>query len=709
MQTGESQTPLASGRALEDPALDKLGYSGFARTLANGIQKMMPPEGLVIAVYGAWGSGKTTMLNFIEHYLRKCPEDERPMIFKFNPWWFSGAQELTLHFFTEFRLVLGQSSGFGAQLLTNLASLAEIVSEPTPYAYLGKLTSWGLRKAAGKQEKDAFQLKKEITDALEKQNKKILIVIDDIDRLTADEIRQVFRVIKAVADFPNVVYLLAFDKKVVVAALGEMQGLSGEDYLEKIVQVPFELPLPSGEALYGLLFAELGAILADTPNLLFDRTYWDNLFIDGVRHFISTPRDVVRLTNTLRVTYPSVRGEVNAADFIAIETLRVFCPVAYDVVRRNSSQFTGHTELGLLGKPKELQPFHDKWLKQVSEDDVEAVKNLLTRLFPNFESVWKNISYTAEHESVWRRDRRICSSDVFPIFFRLAVPVGDISNREMIEVLSRAGDSNAFSAILREFSQQKRPDGTTKARIFLDMFMDYYQEIPIDSIPSVIETLLDVGDELLPPEDETVSFLGDRNEIRIGRIIWHLLPRLGEEQRYSLLNDKMKKGRALSIIVDTATSLARQHGKYKSQSEPIEKRFLTIGHTEQLEQVALERIRAAAREGTLVSVPNLASVLYRWREWAGEGEVKQWIERLVESDDGLWKFVDTCLSKVMSQSIEDRVVRIRYRIDPSLLEFIGTVELASRIERLVKSGRWSDEKRLVVDKFLRERTKPDSP
>jgi predicted KAP-like P-loop ATPase len=117
-------------------------------------------------------------------------------------------------------------------------------------------------------------------------------IIDDIDRLTAEEIRQLFRVIKAVADFPNVIYLLAFDKAIAIKALEQIQDLSGEDYLEKIIQVPFELPLPDKTSLRTLFFEKLGPIFADTPQESFDQTYWGNIFFEGVDHFINTPRDI---------------------------------------------------------------------------------------------------------------------------------------------------------------------------------------------------------------------------------------------------------------------------------------------------------------------------------------------------------------------------------------------------------------------------------
>src|SRR5665648_549329 len=116
----------------------------------------------------------------------------------------------------------------------------------------------------------------EIAEELRKQPRRIFVTVDDIDRLNPEEIRQLFGVIKSIRDSPNVVYLLTFDKRVVIEALRESQGISGENYLEKIVQFPFELPLPDRSSLYRLLFARLESIMAGTPEGLFDQTYWGN-------------------------------------------------------------------------------------------------------------------------------------------------------------------------------------------------------------------------------------------------------------------------------------------------------------------------------------------------------------------------------------------------------------------------------------------------
>ena len=80
--------------------------------------------------------------------------------------------------------------------------------------------------------------KKEIlNNKLLKYKGKIIVFIDDIDRLNKSEIRLLIQLIKAVCDFPNIIYVLSFDKSIVSSALSDEQSLDGNAYLEKIIQL----------------------------------------------------------------------------------------------------------------------------------------------------------------------------------------------------------------------------------------------------------------------------------------------------------------------------------------------------------------------------------------------------------------------------------------------------------------------------------------
>lgn len=237
----KAQAPtLSADRASADPKAGRLGYAPFAKRLAESILQLSGAEGHVIALYGPWGCGKTTMLNYVRHYVGEGTATENLIVVPFNPWWFAEGEDLIRAFFSQLGARLKGHKEFSSKIRGKLADFAELVSEvPLPQTGWAKTASRALRPKM----KDIAKLKGELSNALDKQGQRILVVIDDIDRLTSEEIRQVFRVVKAVADFPKVTYLMAFDKRVVASSLQELQGGSGEDYLEKIVQVPFELPL----------------------------------------------------------------------------------------------------------------------------------------------------------------------------------------------------------------------------------------------------------------------------------------------------------------------------------------------------------------------------------------------------------------------------------------------------------------------------------
>jgi predicted KAP-like P-loop ATPase len=653
----ENLNVLSADNPLTDPKHDALGYAPFARNLADSIGKMSPPDGFVMAVYGAWGSGKSTLLNFIDYYLTHTPEGEQkpeaeqPIIVPFNPWWFSGQEDLTKRFFDQLQASLSNRlKSVGKRLIKQIDSLADRVST------IPDLRTKGFAALVRTfiPPKDVYKLKNEVEKILRNQQKQIVVVIDDIDRLTAEEIRQLFRVIKAVANFPNVIYLLLFDKEVVVKALSESQGIPGEAYLEKIVQVPFDLPLPDKISLGKLLDEQLSKILADTPEELFDESYFSKLYFAGIDHFITTPRDIVRLTNTLRVTYPAVKGEVNAADFIAIESLRVFSPLVYDIVRKNPAAFTGRVdtkESFMLSMEENFKNFHNSWLTQVQEKDREVIKRLITRLFPGLRSVFgKDIDYysVSQEPGQQRKQFRVSSAEIFNAYFRLAIPEGGISYAEMKAMLALAKDSRQFAAKLVELANQTRPDGTTRVREFIERLGDYATEIPLDCISSISQALFEVGDRLWNLRHEQRALLNVGNDVRIEWFIWQLLERLDKQDSFQVMKEAILKGKATATIVQQIFSFGNEHGKYgANRSRPEEERLLNTQQLQELEELALGKVREAAQQDYLLQVPKLLPVLAFWKDLAGAEEVIEWVKKV--DDNGLTENHKTALREFINK------------------------------------------------------------
>ncbi|MFN6464042.1 MAG: KAP family NTPase [Nostoc sp. DedVER02] len=566
--------------SLIDPEKDLLGHASFAKYLANSICKMTFPEGFVIAVYGSWNSGKSTLLNFVVHYLQQKPDEEQPIIVPFNPWLLSGHQNITRRFFEQLQNVLSQQSSVSRGLKETLADFAAIISDiPLPYAQTGK----ALAALLDEKDKEAAELKEEVEDTLVQQQRRIVITIDDIDRLAAEDIKQLFRIFKAMRNFTNVVYLLVFDKQVVMKTIADTKEISGEAYLEKIIQVSFELPVPDKISLRRLLFEKLDNIFAETPKQEINQNRWGEIYFQGIDRFINSIRDITRLINTLTVTYPVVKHEVNPVDFIAIESLRVFSPNIYSIIHQNTHIFVGEVNISI----DEFKNLFNTWIAQLRDEEKQPIKNLLMHLFPKLKSVWGNKYIDKKQELQWREQLRVCSLEVFPIYFRLSLSAVELSNAQIKPILGFMGDVDKFRNYLIELTKQKLPNGTTQIRVFLEQLENSTEEeIPVNYIPLIVEALLDVSEQLLAQDNEFNGILAFSNEIIISRCISQLLRQINEVSRFELLKKVIIQGKALPIINHEIEILKEQQSQYGTDKSSYEGELLVNAqHLKELEEL----------------------------------------------------------------------------------------------------------------------------
>ena len=150
--------------------------------------------------------------------------------------------------------------------------------------------------------------------------------MDDIDRLARNEIREVFKLVRLIARFPNIIYVLAFDRLMVEKALRE-PGISGRDYLEKILQLVVDLPAVSPDILQRQLLQAIDEALAgiDDPGPFYADA-WPDIFMEVIRPLVRNMRDVRRFATTIRGTVRSLNGQIALTDVLALEAIRLFLP-----------------------------------------------------------------------------------------------------------------------------------------------------------------------------------------------------------------------------------------------------------------------------------------------------------------------------------------------------------------------------------------------
>jgi len=709
---------LLSDAPLVRPGDDRLDRRRFAESLAHAILRIDADEGFVFALYGAWGSGKTTVLNFVLHFLN---EDARPpVVVRFNPWWFSGSHDLLRRFFDQLAAVLkerraAKARRFLGRRMRELGNLARAAGPLTPWSALGAaVMEFSGALLEGKKDVDAARAR--INDLLLHSERRIVIVIDDIDRLTSDEVRDVFRLVKAVADFPRTIYLLSFDPEAVVRALDAFQPGKGEGYLEKIVQSPFTLPVPDRPLLRRWLSEQIEGVLSGTPKDLWNDTEWGNVYYDGIDHFIRTPRDVKRYINACRASYAGLRGEVFASDLLAVEALRVFVPAIHGIVASSPDLFAGTPGRSALDQQnhREDKALYDGFLGAVPVEHQDAAKAILMRLFPRFAHAYGGSMYDPAFQAQWRQARRVRAPEVFGVFFQLLVPAGDISNLEMASLLETASNPAEFAEQLALLASQPGPGGQgTRVRPFLDRLRDYTEDsLPPERVAPILRALFEVGDRLATPADETGEF-GIGNERRISWLVRILLNRLPHKHvRVRVLLDAMQSASSPFVVSWEAHRLESEHHGNYGQPDQVPPEDCTIPESAipNLRQAALSAIERAASERRLEAAPQLGYVLHRWRELASSSAPQQYVASLAQTDEGSARLLDGFLLPQQSWGLTDRVARVTWRVRPSeIREFVAAFDdFVKRCRQLaLRAPEWlTPTQNRAIEAFLDELDNP---
>jgi len=367
---------------------DRLGRVAFSKALAEAVLHFDSDDSFVIGIHGKWGAGKSSVLNLtIEKLCDTAVNKGRQVdVLRFNPWNFSDQNQLVLQFLRQFTAHLRQFEKTGRikDLIESLNKYSTALGPPLEVVPYGKLLSRGVKFAATVlgANQDTDSLFTTVSNQLKQLKRKTVVVIDDIDRLTAPEIRQVFQLVKLSARFPYVVYILAFDRNAVAKALSTMGVMSGQDYLEKIVQVSFDLPPIAEQGLSSMITEAINKLLKTYPSAHFDRNRFGNLFHSGFRQSFESMRDVRRFINGLEFGFGMIAHDVNGVDFIGIEALRIFYPTVFDVIRNNKDIFAGHIDDLTRDRGHEAFKTEVDQLFGSAGANIQDCKGLVLELFP---------------------------------------------------------------------------------------------------------------------------------------------------------------------------------------------------------------------------------------------------------------------------------------------------------------------------------------
>lgn len=240
---------------LQDFNDDKLGFESQCSEISNFIEVFPNNQPYSIAIFGKWGSGKSTMLNFIENKLNK----QNNIIIRFNPWQILNETNLVPTLFEEIaysiqnkeflklkksllsygRKICASSAKIITKSILSTQGVAEETSDP-----ISEVTAKTVDTLFNSDNPEPLSIKKrklekELLNWSTKEDKKIIVFIDEIDRLFPSDIIEIFKVIKVAISFPSIIFIVAMDREAVNDSLSSINITKPDEYLSKIFQQRF--------------------------------------------------------------------------------------------------------------------------------------------------------------------------------------------------------------------------------------------------------------------------------------------------------------------------------------------------------------------------------------------------------------------------------------------------------------------------------------
>jgi hypothetical protein len=700
-----SAPSISGDRPIEAPAEDKLGFYPLAQRLASALIDQGSSEGLVVGLEGEWGSGKSSLLNLTVRALGELPETHRPIVVDFKPWLIGDRDALL-------RVLFGQlaASIESIQAETGESEMAEgrrrreLAKQVRGYAagvgaiggLVGVIPGVGvIGKAAEAVAKVAEtlgadkalpDLKRELDHGLAGLSRRIVVTVDDVDRLDPREAIEVLRLIRSVADFRNVVYVLCFDEEVVGKSIEAALSLKdGSAYLEKILQVIVAVPIPEPFRLRRWLEQEMKSAAARCNEDAQARLA-QVIDKEGGRR-LKTPRSVTRVANAIRLLEPALRDEVDLADLLWLQLIRGQNPKLYRWIEEYCAEVSASTGWRVSISKREAEKRFEKLETALKRDDLDyvAYSYELAEHLPGIDRIrqksddkgapiHRKLSDTAVEKAI--ADRRLASPDHYRLYFALAQPALS-PKREDFDGLLQATEASVAAVVktLEGWLQQKDPIIGSK----LELMLDRFQKPPAGSLTEAqaANFILALGDVLDEGVDDGYDALGSPALWReAGRALTSALQSMGERQRKTVVRALFRNGTSIGWLTFVLRNETFGHGRYGDKREPESEWILSDAELDIATTEMLKRYRQLKLAG-IRTLRRPISTLFAWAQGGDLNRVRDMITKHIATEEGLVDLLELMSSRVHSSDGSYQVLS-RHNLD-TFLDYDAAKERVAKL------------------------------
>ncbi len=393
---------------------DLLARHNDAETITDQLLKTdTSKESFSLGIDSPWGTGKTSFMNLMKEKINTKHLNET-IVIDFNPWQYPIEKDLVSVFFDDLSKQLKRYDKTLAKSIINYSKVLSAfnTSETRLISSLFDLAY---------NDNSLQETKRSIINAIKHIRKKIVVFIDDLDRLDSKELMEMLKLIRNISDFPYMYFVAAYDKSYILNSLAPIMPSKETSFITKIFQHEIKL-------------AELGHLISDLAQG--SESFFYKYFIDVVSgtdknellteirltlrfnylnswnyfgvtntipsHALSNIREMMRLSNNFKKSYDKLKGKIEVCNLFWLELLKLKYPIVYSVFVQKKDEYiikgtSPNEDFYFLCSEQNIsedesdsssQIIFSNYLKKhkdqlfISDLDIDLIMSILFRLFP---------------------------------------------------------------------------------------------------------------------------------------------------------------------------------------------------------------------------------------------------------------------------------------------------------------------------------------
>lgn len=711
--------------AIRLPDEDRYGYTVISKNLANSILLLDKEEPAVIGIEGAWGTGKTSLLNLLLVALKDAAQ-ENTFILNISPWLdgdnSSPVESLLLPVAAiiaeeeEKRLSPDdlerlkkkkQITSVASTVLkyirsTNktLAPFAEFSGNFIPgIGLIGKGMKLASELELSTHKETATELRKKIDNKIEELNINFIVILDDLDRLEPVQAVEVIRLIKSVADFSRFKYVICYDRQVLSQAIENgLNVADGELYLQKIVQISFHLPRHESFDLRREFFTEAQRLYKEVNDEPLGQEAVSNLFqiVDTYGTSFSTPREVRLTINTLRFVYHGMRDYIYFPDLCLLHLIKTLNTGLYNWIEYYLTERSiVESGDGSVSEDEQtvLSEQLNMLLQKYRSSDARNPEHLsryipgITKTYEDEIRLFKPCS--DESRTKWAERKRLSSDAFYRYYFSFSAPQ-NILPPEFFEKLKKlaATDHHALQLLLIEKINGNGISSRTWFEHIFSRFTRYFiSQMSYAECEGIVWFLLNYGDDVSEKYRQRNEFIS-LSYLGFDRIMIRLFERMKKEKKdnfMSFFHTQILECKAIFWMTSCMQMLLKENQKSDSD---VDKTFEKL-ELENLMKLVSSRLNQDDFKSSLQFRDSLLGYLNAWQEIDSTEAVCEWVSSISSEDD---KFLDLLL-KMRSVIYSNEMHRVLYLEKVKL--FFPSIDINQRINIIESEGVFKDKVSLI--------------